>query len=264
MSCTDVTFHAVSFHPDFHNPNSKVQREMMQYMRTWIQSMGHKQHDVLRRLTKEAVRNHQNIRGAGEGGPPPSQGSFAANQAHQLQQNIQGYVSSIPVVGQAQHFVGQFSGGSGVRREMPNAPGDPPTAFPTSPTNNQAWPGTSPPPPTSGEAASFYAGNHSCGGSTSGYAPPQGPPPSFPSAPGTSAPNYPPPPPSFPDYNPGYGGYGPPPGPPPGSGPGYPPGPGSYGPPPGPPPNFPGSPPPPGPGGYPPPGGYNQYGGGRW
>jgi hypothetical protein len=263
------------FHPDFHNSNSKIQREMMQYMQSWVQGMGHKQHDMLRRLAKQAVRNHENIRRAGEGGPPEAEGSFAANQAHHFQQNIQGYVTSIPVVGQAQQFMGQFSGGSGARREMPSAPGDPPTGFPGSPTHThtQTWPGTSPPPPTSGEAASFYGGHNPGGGgaSASGYAPPQGPPPSFPSMPDTGgyapnyAPNYSSPPPPFPDYNPGgHGGYAPPPGPPPpGGGPGFPSS-GAYGAPPGPPPNFPSGPPLPGPGGYPPPGGYNQYGGRGW
>jgi hypothetical protein len=236
---------------------------MMQYMRNWVQAMGHKQHDVLRRLSKQAVRNHENIRGAGEGGPPETQTSYASNQAHHLQQNIHGYVASIPVVGQAQQFMGQFSGGSGPRREMPSAPGGPPTGFPNSPTRHETWPGTSPPLPTSGEAASFYAGNNSGGGSASGY-PPQAPPPSFPSMPDTGgyAPNYSSPPPAFPDYNPGgYGAYAPPSGSsPPGGGPGFP-GPAPYG---APPPNFPSGPPPPGPGGYPPPGGYNQYGGSGW
>jgi hypothetical protein len=258
------------FHPDFHNQGSKVQREMMQYMRNWLQGMGHKQHELLRRLNKQAVRNHENIRTAGDGGPPESQSSYAYHQAIHVQQNIQGYVTSIPGVGQAQQFMGNFSGGSGNRREMPSGPGYPPTEFPTSPTSGQTWP-SGPPPPTSGEAASFYAesnlggGGGGGGGSASSYAPPQGPPPSFPSAPDATGynPNYSSSPPSFPAYNPsGYGGYAPPPGPPPPVGPGYP-GQGPYNAPLGPP-GFPGGPPP-GPGGYPPPGGYNQYGGGgRW
>ncbi|THH05855.1 hypothetical protein EW146_g9788, partial [Bondarzewia mesenterica] len=80
------------FHPDFHNPRSEVQRNMLGYMQTFVQSLGSKQHEILRRLTKPAVRNHENTRAAGAGGPPASQGSYAENAGHQMQGNLQGYL----------------------------------------------------------------------------------------------------------------------------------------------------------------------------
>lgn len=55
------------FHPDFHNHNSTVQRQMLQAMHDWVKGLGGKQHETLRRLVKNAVRNHENIRLAGDG-----------------------------------------------------------------------------------------------------------------------------------------------------------------------------------------------------
>jgi len=259
------------FHPDFHNSRSKVQREMLGYMHSWVQNLGNNQHSILHRLNKQAVRNHENIRHASEGGMPEAQGTFAYNQGVQVQHSIQSYVSSIPIVGQVQQFAGNFSGGpAGPRREMPGGAEIPGT---TPGSQIYGGPGSPPPPPPSSARPS----GGTPGGSSS-YAPPPGPPPSFPGAPGGYtpplghppppssgylppgggyAPNYSSPPPSFPEYNP-TGGYAPP---PPG-GPGFP-GPTPYG---APPPRFPPPPgPPPGQGGYPPPGGYNQqYGGRGW
>lgn len=215
---------------------------MMAYMQKWVRELGPKQHEILGRLRKDAVRNHQNIRRSGEGGPPEAEGTFAANQAHQVQHNIQNYVSGIPVVGQASQFLGNFSGGpgGGQRREMPGIPEPSGPSFPGSPPGGHMHPSGPPPPP---------AGSH--------FMPPTGPPPSFPSPGGGGyAPSYPQSPPAFPDYNPAdYGGYQAPPGPPPPGGPGYynqaP-----YGAAQGPPTNYPNFP-----SGPPPPGGYNQYGG---
>ena len=258
-----------SFHPAFHNSKSKVQREMLAYMHQWMQGLKN-QHDVLRRLTKQAVRNHENIRQAGEGGPPETHDSYAHTQGIQMQHNIESYVSSVPIIGQAQHFLGHSSGGPS--REMLD--GQKPGANPTPAAHMYSSPGLPPPPPpSSGEAASFYSPPPgSAPGSSSTFSPPSGPPPSFPDGPGGYAspggyppptggyaPNYSSPGPSFPEYHPtgGYdSGYTPPPGGP---------GPAPYGAPPGPPPGFPPPPGPPGQGGYPPPGSYNQpYGGGRW
>ena len=168
------------FHPDFHNPNSQVQREMMQCMKDWINKVPN-QHSVIQRLTKNAVRNHENIRLAAEGGAPASQGSFADGQAHQFQQKIQGYASGIPVVAQAQSLFGS--------REGPGAYG----------------------PPQTGQAASYYNDTTS---STSGgysgassYGPPAGAPPAAPQLHGGYAPSYAPPPTeptSFPGATPGF------------------------------------------------------------
>ncbi|KAF8627351.1 hypothetical protein AX15_004421 [Amanita polypyramis BW_CC] len=87
------------FHPDFHNPNSKIQRDMLQCMHTWVEGLKDRQQSVLRRLTKGAVRNHQNIRGLGEGGPATSGGSFAVAEAHNVQQGFLSQAQNIPGLG---------------------------------------------------------------------------------------------------------------------------------------------------------------------
>jgi hypothetical protein len=103
----------VRFHPDFHDRNSQIQREMMEYMHKWVQGLGSKQRDILDRLSKDAVRNHRNVRLAGEGGPSAAQGSFAVNAAHQAQQNLHSYANQIPVVGSAVQFASGMQDMSG-------------------------------------------------------------------------------------------------------------------------------------------------------
>ncbi|KAA1472452.1 Het-C-domain-containing protein [Dentipellis sp. KUC8613] len=107
------------FHPNFHNSSSGIQREMMGYVQSYVQGLGAKQHEILRRLSKNAVRNHENIRLAGEGGAPASQGSYAANAGVEAQHDIQGYLGNIPGFQQAQGLLGQFGGGQGGRRDAP-------------------------------------------------------------------------------------------------------------------------------------------------
>ncbi|KAK2461278.1 hypothetical protein APHAL10511_006805 [Amanita phalloides] len=87
------------FHPDFHNPNSKVQRDMLQCMRVWTDGLGGRRQSILKRLSKEAVRNHQNVRGSGEGGPAASNSSFAAAEAHSVQQQFMSHAQNIPGLG---------------------------------------------------------------------------------------------------------------------------------------------------------------------
>ncbi|KAF9022321.1 Het-C-domain-containing protein [Hymenopellis radicata] len=186
------------FHPDFQNRNSKVQNEMMQCLHKWYQDLGKRQQDVLRRLTKESVRSGNNKRLEGEGGKPAAEGTFAANQAHSAQQKIQGYASSIPIVGQATSFLG---GGAGNRRE--GGPGDVSYGggYPGAQAGGHSHGSEM---PTGGQASSYYGGS-----SGSSYAPPPGPPPtgSRPSSYTPSGPSsYAPPPTSS---------YAPPSGPPP-------------------------------------------------
>ena len=68
---------------------------MLQSVRDWL-SKSPNQRSVIQRLSKESVRNHRNLRVEGEGGAPASQGSFAEQEGHQLQQTVLG---SIPGVG---------------------------------------------------------------------------------------------------------------------------------------------------------------------
>ncbi|KAF7316192.1 hypothetical protein MIND_00137400 [Mycena indigotica] len=221
------------FHPDFHNPQSKIQREMMQHMRTWVEGLGGRRTTVIQRLTKNAVRNHQNVRLAGEGGKNEAEGSFAAGQAHQFQNYLAGQAQGkIPGVAQAAALFGSGGGGGHGRRDMPGGSGggEANTFFGGS--------GGAPPPVAA-------HGNHGHGHGSPGYpgqsqqpsygAPP-GPPPSFPGQQptGSYAPSYSPPAgyggaPSFPGGPDQYGNA-----PPsfPGSGPSFP---GSA-------PNFPGGP----------------------
>lgn len=172
---------------------------MMQYMSKWVQDLGHKQHEVLSRLSKEQVRNHKNIRLGGEGGTPAAQGSYAYNAAHNVQHQIGGYVNTIPGVQQVQGVFHSVSAFGQARDGPPVGPGGqgagsgyhPPAGPP---------PGSAPAPmPVSalGEAASYYGG-----GSGSSQPPP--PPvrhdtrPGFPDAAPSGAP-------SFPSYGGGYG-----------------------------------------------------------
>ncbi|KIK67402.1 hypothetical protein GYMLUDRAFT_37517 [Collybiopsis luxurians FD-317 M1] len=181
------------FHPDFHNRSSRIQSEMLQYVQSWVQQLGSKQHSTLSRLTKDAVRNHQNIRMAGDGGAAEATGTFAYNQGVQVQHNIQSYATShIPGVAQAQSLLNKFD--NGTRREGPGA------SIPAAhhdPSHHHHHHASGPPPPTSGESASYY-GSGPGSGVASHYAPPAGPPPG-----GSGyAPSYTVPP-SFPDTFPG-------------------------------------------------------------
>ncbi|KAJ3775032.1 heterokaryon incompatibility protein Het-C-domain-containing protein [Lentinula raphanica] len=237
------------FHPDFPSHSSKIQGEMLQYMRTWVQQLGHRQHATLSRLTKNAVRNHENIRLAGDGGAAAAQGTYAYNEGLQVQHNLQGYVNQIPGVSQAQSLLGKFDGGN--RRDSPGTSlgGSPYPGLGASPPPQQYPPA---PPSMSGESASYYGSGlgHAPAIPDSGphYAPPSGPPtsgyaPSYSSPPSSfpdSAPSFPGGPPSFPGAPPPFPGsgehghhghqphhYAPPSGPPPGGfgPPGGPPGP---------------------------------------
>src|SRR5260221_7430335 len=90
---------------------------MLGVLNTWLQSLGYKQGEILACLSKQAVRDHQNVRSGGSGATaPPSQGSFSANAGTQMQANISNYLHGVPGVSQAQGLYNQFGGGSGLRR----------------------------------------------------------------------------------------------------------------------------------------------------
>ncbi|KAK7041417.1 hypothetical protein VNI00_009283 [Paramarasmius palmivorus] len=217
---------ACLFHPDFHDSSSKVQREMLQAIRTWVDGLGNRRNEIIRRLNKQNVRNHENIRLAGEGGQAEAVGSYAHNQGLAAQAGIQGYIHQIPGVQQAQGLLGKLD--QGPRRDSPSGgPGGYPGAAHHSHGSSQSF-GTAPPPVMGGQAASFYGGDNTspspsfpnAGGAGGGYAPSySSPPPSFPGAgpghhhstlsfPGSGGPpSFPSPSgPGFPDAG-GYGGY---------------------------------------------------------
>ncbi|RDB30692.1 hypothetical protein Hypma_005902 [Hypsizygus marmoreus] len=204
------------FHPDFHQSNSKVQREMLQCLHDWVNKLGHKQHQTLARLNKNAVRNHENIRLAGDGGQPATEGTFAAQHGLQMQHTLQGYANQIPGVTQVQ----QLFGGAGTGRDAPSGGGYGAPSGPGQPGGPQSYGGIA--PSAGGQADSYY--NEGKTGSAypspggvlphSSYAPPAGPPHSSYASPGvppSSPSSYAPPggPPSFPGsvpsaYTPSY------------------------------------------------------------
>ncbi|KAG8732187.1 hypothetical protein FRC11_000102 [Ceratobasidium sp. 423] len=252
------------FHPDFHDRNSQIQREMLQYMDT-IKSHSNP-HDVARRLSRESVRNHQATRIQEHGAEAHASGT-GYSAGLQAQQDIANYFNNmgagtignifsghgsrelpgdnIPVGGPLSHgppaiqvntsatgAAGQYHGNTGSAHPYHSSHSSHHTpssgvggfGFP-SPSANPAHT-----PPISSHSPSGY--NPTYGSS----APPSFPggPPSFPSAPGFPAPSGEyvtgtgfPQPGGFPE--PSYGGYGAPPGPP--SFPGGPPS-GGYGQPP--------------------------------
>jgi hypothetical protein len=109
---------------------------MLGALNAWLQSLGHKQSTILARLSKQAVRDHQNVRLGGEGNSPTSHGTFASNSGSQMHGNSPNYLQGIPGVTQAHGLYNQFGGGPGGRREfgppgtigtMPGPEAGPPT-----------------------------------------------------------------------------------------------------------------------------------------
>lgn len=118
-------------------------------MRTWVQELGKKEKSIFQRLNKQSVRNHENIRLAGEGGVSAAQGTFAESQAHEFQHTLQGYVNQTPIASQAQSFLGGHS----------PAAAHPGRAGPHyGPTGGINPPASLAPPLTAG-GASFHYGN---------------------------------------------------------------------------------------------------------
>ncbi|KAF8518353.1 Het-C-domain-containing protein [Hysterangium stoloniferum] len=183
---------ACLFHPDFHDSRSQVQREMMQYMQTWLSSHGGQQHNVIERLTKDAVRNHRNIRASGDSSGPAYVGGVGHNYGVEAQGKIQGYLNQVPGVSQATSLMNTFGAGKGDRREA--------TDYPTNETYQSQAAGYAPSVATTGEAASFY-GSSSASRPVHDLQTPhhrQGAPPAFPDPPSHSFPGAAPTP-SFPD-----------------------------------------------------------------
>lgn len=108
-SClSNVVLNYCSFHPDFHDRSSQIQREMLGGMNTWLQSLSHQQSTILARLSKQAVRDHKNVRLGGEGASHSTSTPSAGSQP--------GFLQGTPSLAQAQGLYNQFSGGSGGRR----------------------------------------------------------------------------------------------------------------------------------------------------
>jgi hypothetical protein len=171
----------------------------MQCVRDWLARVPNQQ-SVIQRLNKESVKNHRNIRQAGEGGPPSAQGTFAEEEAHQLQHSLTGLVPGVGMY-PGNVFTGNekgsgLSGGVG----YPGAPGG----------YSQAGQHGAPPPPPHHQLGSTqpHAYNHAHagppqlehGGYASSYAP------SY-SNPATASPSFPSSGPSFPGAGQGGDGF---------------------------------------------------------
>ena len=154
----NVVLSHCSFHPDFHDHSSQIQREMLDGIRSWLQTLGHQQSAILARLSKEAVRDHKNVRFGSEGGVPASQGASTTNAGSQMQANTSGYLQGIPGMAQAQGLYNQFGGGSGGRRSGNESYGPGATIGPS--TGPEAAPPSVPnlPRPGGGQASNFYEG----------------------------------------------------------------------------------------------------------
>ncbi|EJU02156.1 Het-C-domain-containing protein [Dacryopinax primogenitus] len=131
------------FHPDFYDQRSQIQYQMMTFMKEWIQGQPNRE-EVIRRLTQNAVKNHENTR-LHTGG---SDTGLGHNMGIEAQHQLGSYVQSIPGVAQVQGAynsfqrisgqVSQFTGG-GARREVTDdaPPGagvpslNPPGTFPS-------------------------------------------------------------------------------------------------------------------------------------
>ena len=123
---------------------------MLDYMKSWVQGLGHEQRTILARLSKESVRAHENTRA---GGAPASHAHSA-----QVQQSIQGFMQGVPGVPQMQGLM-NMAGGAGIGREVPSEQSSsyysrPETSGSMYSTSPSYAPPSGPPPPASAYAPS--------------------------------------------------------------------------------------------------------------
>ncbi|KAG1869912.1 heterokaryon incompatibility protein HET-C [Suillus subluteus] len=168
LNVNQVTDEALQclFHPDFQQSSSVIQRDMLEYMRSWVQNLGHNQHAILARLTKESVRAQDNTRLAADGSAPTSHA--------QAQQGIQGLVHGIPGATQMQGLMNMVGGSAGTGREGGQSSGQPGSYYSrpettasygtVQSTSSSYAPPSAPLPPPAAYAPNSYA-QHSQSGS---------------------------------------------------------------------------------------------------
>ncbi|KAG1761100.1 Het-C-domain-containing protein [Suillus occidentalis] len=172
LNVNQVTDEALQclFHPDFHQSSSAIQRDMLEYMRSWVQSLGRNQHAILARLSKESVRAQDNTRLSADGSAPAPHAQNA-----QMQQGIQGLVQGIPGATQMQGLMNMVGGSAGTGREGGQSSGQPGSYYSRPETTTSygnvqtSSPSYAPPssqlPPSAAYAPSSYA-QHSQSGSS--------------------------------------------------------------------------------------------------
>ncbi|PLW49145.1 hypothetical protein PCASD_03001 [Puccinia coronata f. sp. avenae] len=70
-------------HPNFANRNSKIQRDMIEYMQKWVNEMDRDERELtLNSLTKDSIRNHRNQRKTTKGGVDPRIEGGAPSHGH--------------------------------------------------------------------------------------------------------------------------------------------------------------------------------------
>ena len=137
-------------------------------MRNWAQSLGHQQEQILHRLSKNSVRNHENTRLGTEGGTH-GQGSYAQQQGSQMQNKLLGFVNQVPGAGAVTSALGVIptkDGHGGVGGAAGGFYGSETRKMQTQTTSYVA-------PVGGGEAQSVYSATST---QTTSYGPPQGPP----------------------------------------------------------------------------------------
>lgn len=154
-SLANVLLNYRSFHPDFHDRSSQIQREMLGGMSTWLQSLSHQQGMILARLSKQSVHDHKNVRLGGEGASHSTSTPSAGSQS--------GFLQGIPSLVQAQGLYSQFSGGPGGRRGA----NEPYGSYGSGGIGSGPGPEAGPPAmpvysrPGGGQADNFYGDTHS-------------------------------------------------------------------------------------------------------
>lgn len=70
-------------HPNYANRNSKIQRDMLEYMQKWLKDMDRDERELtIKSLSKDSVRNHRNQRKTSKGGVDPRIGGGASSHGH--------------------------------------------------------------------------------------------------------------------------------------------------------------------------------------
>ncbi|KAH9922490.1 heterokaryon incompatibility protein Het-C-domain-containing protein [Fomitopsis serialis] len=194
---TEDVLHSL-FHPDFHVRGSEIQRQMLDFMKRWVDELGSDRNEVLRRLTKQSVRNHMNVRIGHEGQGGQSHGFGTAQQAGmQAQSDILGAFGlrdGAPYGAGAARSVqsGYLSSGGGVPAVQTTVVQE---TVPAHHREHHGGHGHH----SGGHAQTYYGesqtvrmpGEEIRTSYESSYAPPSGPPPAFPGAePSGYAPSY--------------------------------------------------------------------------
>ncbi|EIM22694.1 Het-C-domain-containing protein [Wallemia mellicola CBS 633.66] len=80
-------------HPDFQN-GSQIQKDMVNFVKEWIESQGNEKNEVLKRLEKDSVLEHRNTTDNLSGGSAAPNDQEKYGQYHGARQGLQGLAAS--------------------------------------------------------------------------------------------------------------------------------------------------------------------------